>query len=80
MSSFKTTEELELLVTEIQETSNECLAELALNVQAGLSPSQRSSLVDVIIMSKNQVRAISVLDRNSDVTPDQIRALRMIAR
>lgn len=79
MRSFKTPAELELLVSEIQDTTNESLAELALNVERGLSPAQRSSLVDVIIRSKDQVRAISVLDRISDLPPAQTRALQAIA-
>lgn len=79
MRSFKTPAELELLVSETQDTTNESLAELALNVERGLSPAQRSSLVDVIIRSKDQVRAISILDRISDLTPVQTRALQAIA-
>lgn len=79
MRSFKTPAELELLVSEIRDTTNESLAELALNVERGLSPAQRSSLVDVIVRSKDQVRAICVLDRNSDLTPVQTRALQAIA-
>lgn len=79
MRSFKSPAELELLVSEIQDTTNESLAELALNVERGLSPAQRSSLVDVIIRSKDQVRAISILDRISDLTPVQTRALQAIA-
>ena len=79
MRSFKSPAELELLVSEIQDTTNESLAELALNVEIGLSSTQRSSLVDVIIRSKDQVRAVCVLDRNSDLTFDQTRALQAIA-
>ena len=79
MRSFKSPAELELLVSETQDTTNESLAELALNVERGLSPAQRSSLVDVIIRSKDQVRAISILDRISDLTPVQTRALQAIA-
>ena len=79
MRSFKSPAELELLVSEIQQTTNESLAELALNVERGLSPAQRSSLVDVIIKSKDQVRAISILDRISDLTPVQFRALQVNA-
>ena len=79
MRSFKSPAELELLVSKIQDASNESLAELALNVECGLSPQQRSSLVDVIVRSKDQVRAICVLDRNSDLTPAQTRALQAVA-
>lgn len=79
MRSFKSPAELELLVSEIQQTTNESLAELALNVESGLNPTQRSSLVDVIVMSKDQVRAVCVLERNSDLTPVQTRALQAIA-
>lgn len=79
MRSFKSPAELELLVSEIQDTTNESLAELALNVESGLSSAQRSSLVDVIIRSKDQIRAICALDRNSDLTSDQTRALQAIA-
>ena len=79
MRSFKSPAELELLVSEIQDASNESLAELALNVESGLSPQQRSSLVDVIVRSKDQVRAICVLDRDSDLTRAQTRALQAIA-
>jgi hypothetical protein len=66
-------------VQEILESSNECMAEFVLTNEVGLSAFQRNSLIDVVIASKDQVRAITTLDRVAGLTPTQTEALQAIA-
>ena len=80
MRSFKSPQQLQEMVSEIQKTSNECWAEFALHNEVGLSPLQQSSLVDVVIASKDQLRAINTLDRVVGLTQAQTHDLRAIAR
>lgn len=79
MRSSKSRRELDDDVQEILESSNECWAEFVLTNEVGLSTLQKNSLIDVVIASKDQVRATSTLDRVVGLTATQVQALQAIA-
>lgn len=79
MRSSKSLCQLDDDVQEILESSNECRAEFVLTNEVGLSTIQKNSLIDVVIASKDQVRAITTLDRVVGLTPAQTQALQAIA-
>lgn len=71
--------ELQSDIAEIIATRNYCWAQFVLNTEQGLCDEERSALVDVIIASGDEVRAIATLGTVPNISEGQMKALRRIA-